>query len=724
MDKTSIRSSASSTNRSSVRSLKLPFSSSVSPAPSLVNSSGVSRVTEERRSPSPYDGEDDNDPEIQPYTPDDMDALPTTIHIPNAINSLDADPGKGGLSAIEAGIAPIPSAGKGDRFSINSNLMNYSIPKTSQRASTIAANARQSQTLPRSLSVQPTVPIQSGEQATRIRLLENQIESLTMQNIKLQRTNRLLKVDADKFIKESTQALENEVATLRAQNVRFQRLYRLTKAEYEQLQEDMREYKAKEIQRMRHAGPEYEYLVQMINLLQHQVHGDIQCNGKCVYTDTPITAENVIMTAPPDGEGDHSDLLEQHICRPVISSWNNGKSMTAKLTEKVSELEAMLEKMDEVKSELLRQLEDKDVDLDMLKRELVSKDRILAELEDGFISLQKRIGAMQPLVEQNASEEGKLRDSLTSNASSMSTTSTNGMQNDTRMSSPSTEFDSELGAELNDLSTELTMKRSSLEAVKRRSQILMSNKRNSLRMAADDELLDRLLLDHATLEKDDSEVARTPTRISVNTKALPEEEMSVVTGEPLVTSPVDEATKSEPQTPKPGLTDVTQAEDKSKPEVGNAESPVPSSVTERKAEPISADDKSSSSKPSDIAEQASKKSSKQSRDERRRSAILLRHRSKRALIPSFMSSHTLPATFPQDDTPSLLPAEAAILQKDPFAPFSGASVFLSTAALLNVTEDWTAPLVLALWIGLFMWSGAAEGIQLQLASKERTKKQE
>lgn len=113
--------------------------------------------------------------------------------------------------------------------------------------------------------------IQRGNSSTRVRQLEAQIESLTLQNVKLQRTNRLLKVDTDNIIKQTTQPLEQKIRELTLNNVQLQRTTRLLQQDVEAKATEMEKFKQEQIAQMKNVGPEYEFLVQMVNVLHRQV---------------------------------------------------------------------------------------------------------------------------------------------------------------------------------------------------------------------------------------------------------------------------------------------------------------------------------------------------------------------------------------------------------------------------------------------------------------------
>lgn len=138
--------------------------------------------------------------------------------------------------------------------------MNYSIPKNDE------------------ISISPLVKtnmnkreIQRGDSDTQSRQLEAQIEQLTLQNVKLQRTNRLLKVDTDNLIEQKTSPLEKTIQELTVANVRLQRASRLLQLELNEKSEQLNKFQQNQILQMKSVGPEYEFLVQNINLLQRQV---------------------------------------------------------------------------------------------------------------------------------------------------------------------------------------------------------------------------------------------------------------------------------------------------------------------------------------------------------------------------------------------------------------------------------------------------------------------
>lgn len=158
----------------------------------------------------------------------------------------------------------IATMANGPRFSANSNLMNYSIPKAAEQQQPAKPVVRDD-------TESSKREVRRGNSSTRTRQLESQIEALTLQNVKLQRTNRLLKIDTDNLIKQKTQPLEQTIRELTFANVQLQRATRLLQQDLEEKTAVMEQYKQEQITKMKSVGPEYEFLVQMVNLLHRQV---------------------------------------------------------------------------------------------------------------------------------------------------------------------------------------------------------------------------------------------------------------------------------------------------------------------------------------------------------------------------------------------------------------------------------------------------------------------
>ncbi|KAG0171162.1 hypothetical protein DFQ28_000230 [Apophysomyces sp. BC1034] len=268
------------------------------------------------------------------------------------------------------------------RFSVNSNLMNYSIPQNGEQESKNRISTGHGKR-----------EIQEGNSSTRTRQLEAQIEALTLQNVKLQRTNRLLKVDTDNLIEQKTQPLEEHIRKLTLVNVQLQRATRLLQQEVDEKADQFNKIQQEQIVRMKNVGPEYEFLVQMINLLQRQISGEPTCEDTCCFTLEPIDQSSMVMTLPP--ENDDDEMQAQHVCRPVIHSSISQGSYAIELENKIMRLEQVIEELDVEKEHMTRQHAYKDNDVETLKRELHIKDEIVSQLEQDFLILEDQLARLQ-----------------------------------------------------------------------------------------------------------------------------------------------------------------------------------------------------------------------------------------------------------------------------------------------------------------------------------------
>ncbi|KAI9261105.1 hypothetical protein BY458DRAFT_515861 [Sporodiniella umbellata] len=263
------------------------------------------------------------------------------------------------------------------RFSVNSNLMNYSIPSESQQDHKRL--------------------IKLGDSDTHTRQLEVQIEQLTLQNVKLQRTNRLLKVDIDNLIEQHTSPLEKTIEELTVANIRLQRATRLLQQELDEKSIEANQYKEHQILTMKSVGPEYEFLVQNINLLQRQIAGHPTCQETCCFTLKPIDHSNMIMALP---ENEEEELEAQHICRPVIHSDFSQGSYASGLEHRIVGLEQLIEELESEKEQMNKQHTYKDIDLETLKKELRVKDEIVSQLEQDFVTLEDQLIHLQRELER------------------------------------------------------------------------------------------------------------------------------------------------------------------------------------------------------------------------------------------------------------------------------------------------------------------------------------
>ncbi|KAI7865955.1 hypothetical protein BDF14DRAFT_1743965 [Spinellus fusiger] len=273
------------------------------------------------------------------------------------------------------GVSEIPLS----RFSLNSDLMNYSIPNNEPQKT--------------------RREIQSGDRSTQARQLENQIETLTLQNVKLQRTNRLLKVDTDNLIEQKTRPLEEKIRSLTLNNVQLQRVTRLLQQDLEEKTKNIASLQYDQIMRMKSVGPEYEFLVQMVNVLHRQMGGEPTCEETCCYTLAPIDQSSMVMTLPP--EDDEEGMEAQHICRPIIHSSISQGSYAIELENKIVRLEQMIDELEEEKETAASQQGYKDSDIEMLKKELRIKDDIVSQLEQDFLILEDQLAGLQKELDES-----------------------------------------------------------------------------------------------------------------------------------------------------------------------------------------------------------------------------------------------------------------------------------------------------------------------------------
>ncbi|KAI9474053.1 MAG: translation initiation factor eIF3 subunit-domain-containing protein [Benjaminiella poitrasii] len=291
------------------------------------------------------------------------------------------------------------------RFSVNSNLMNYSIPTTTlvnKRISPVHNHNSKRE-------------IQSGDSDTRLRQLEAQIEQLTLQNVKLQRTNRLLKIDTDNLIEQKTSPLEKTIEELTIINVKLQRLSRLLQLELDEKTKELNEFKQNQILQMKSIGPEYEFLVQNINLLQRQIAGHPICDDTCCFTLKPVDQSTMVMTLPSTSNNDEvteDEAIEaQHICRPIIHSSISQGSYAIELENKIHHLQQIIEELYEEKDQIMRQQSLKDNDFETLKKELRIKDEIVSQLEQDFMGLEDQIEHLQKELQNTADNSGSSNNS-------------------------------------------------------------------------------------------------------------------------------------------------------------------------------------------------------------------------------------------------------------------------------------------------------------------------
>ncbi|KAI9491590.1 hypothetical protein BDB00DRAFT_832097 [Zychaea mexicana] len=157
---------------------------------------------------------------------------------------------------------------------------------------------------------------------------------------------------------------------------------------------EMNQMRNDQIRKMKNVGPEYEYLVQMINLLYRQLQGKPTCEKTCCFTNKPLSQGFSVLTLPPDDSQDQR-AKPQHICRPAIHSHVNGGSLAVASQQENARLR---EEMDQVKHDrdsLYEVIHEKEEDLETLKRELKMKDDIVSQLEKDFERMEVEVVDLQ-----------------------------------------------------------------------------------------------------------------------------------------------------------------------------------------------------------------------------------------------------------------------------------------------------------------------------------------
>ncbi|KAL0088006.1 hypothetical protein J3Q64DRAFT_1723579 [Phycomyces blakesleeanus] len=274
------------------------------------------------------------------------------------------------------------SATARDHLSPLHNLMNYSIP------------LQDSSSMPSLPEVDlPKRTIQNGDSDTRQRQLGNEIEHLTLSNVRLLRANRILKLDCDRLVEQQTAQLKQDMEELRIHNIRLQRSNRLLQDDLLAKSQELNQLKEDQIRQMKNVGPEYEYLVQIVNLLYRQLEGQAGCNKTCCYTDQPLSQGFSVLTLPPESEEQKPE--PQHICRPVIHSNISGGTMASALEQENAQLREGLQALHADQEQLYDLLRDKEEDAEMLKCELKLKDDIVTQLEKDFERMELEVVGIQ-----------------------------------------------------------------------------------------------------------------------------------------------------------------------------------------------------------------------------------------------------------------------------------------------------------------------------------------
>ncbi|KAK4509027.1 Pre-mRNA-splicing factor [Mucor velutinosus] len=235
--------------------------------------------------------------------------------------------------------------------------------------------------------------IHNGDQETRIKQLHNQVEQLSLSNARLVRANRILKLDCDRIVEEQTTHLKQALKLSVEQNIRLQRANRLLRDDYLSQTEELNNIKMEQIRKMTNVGPEYEYLVQVINLLYRQLAGKSDCETTCCFTEKPLHSSSSLIVSPQKQQ-DNDEM--KHICRPEIKSHNiPAGGLASALEQENNQLRDGMDILIDDRDALYQLLKDKEEDNETLKYELKVKDDIVKQLENDFEKMELEVNDLQ-----------------------------------------------------------------------------------------------------------------------------------------------------------------------------------------------------------------------------------------------------------------------------------------------------------------------------------------
>ncbi|CAO3609419.1 unnamed protein product [Mucor fragilis] len=235
--------------------------------------------------------------------------------------------------------------------------------------------------------------IHNGDQETRIKQLHNQVEQLSLSNARLVRANRILKLDCDRIVEEKTTHLKQALTLSVEQNIRLQRANRLLRDDYLSQTEELNNIKMEQIRKMTNVGPEYEYLVQVINLLYRQLAGKSDCETTCCFTEKPLYSSSSLIVSPQKQQ-DNDEM--KHICRPEIKSHNiPAGGLASALELENNQLRDGMDILIDDRDALYQLLKDKEEDNETLKYELKVKDDIVKQLENDFEKMELEVTDLQ-----------------------------------------------------------------------------------------------------------------------------------------------------------------------------------------------------------------------------------------------------------------------------------------------------------------------------------------
>lgn len=129
---------------------------------------------------------------------------------------------------------------------------------------------------------------------------------------------------------------------------------------------------------MKSVGPEYEYLVQVVNLLYRQLAGNSNCKESCCFTQEKS-----------------SIATNTHLCRPIIKSHIQSGDIAVELEKENHQLRDNMNNLLNDRERLYQLLKDKEEDNETLKYELKVKDDIVKQLENDFEKMELEVTDLQ-----------------------------------------------------------------------------------------------------------------------------------------------------------------------------------------------------------------------------------------------------------------------------------------------------------------------------------------
>ncbi|KAI8337727.1 hypothetical protein BC941DRAFT_470615 [Chlamydoabsidia padenii] len=222
------------------------------------------------------------------------------------------------------------------------------------------------------------------------------IEKLTLENAKLKRSNRLLKVDREDWLEERIRPLDQHIRDLTAANVRWQRAAKLLQQDLNDSQQQLENWKHQQVTQMPWMGCEYQFLVNMIHQLQTQITGSTTCkegnNGARISTPTH-----------PSGSMEMVNNISQRHGSPMTTSIHPITS-TSGYQKDWNEVSVLVDKVHSLEHDLnttLQQLTEKQRNEDRLISELQAKNQLIQLLEKDFDELNTQVHSLQYILQQN-----------------------------------------------------------------------------------------------------------------------------------------------------------------------------------------------------------------------------------------------------------------------------------------------------------------------------------